>query len=120
MDTLQIILSVILAILAVFIGFSIASIRKANRDAIKYDVVGTTASWEKSKIPFLGQMVIQYTRHGKPFQAATGPMRKPKHFKVGSKHRWIIYAYPTKGKGTARIAKPGTSRLKNDRKRSAS
>lgn len=96
---------VILMVVAAVVAAFVFSQRAADKRADKFEVVGTTMGWQKSKIPFLGQLVIQYTKRGKPFQVGSKLMLKPKQLKVGAMHKWTIYTYRTNGKQPVSLAK---------------
>lgn len=98
MNIPQIILTVLTVVVFAVIGFFIFTVRDADKRADKFDTVGTTMYWHKSKVPFIGRIVIQYTKKGKPYQTASNFMLKPKKLKQGAKSRWTIYTYHFDGK----------------------
>lgn len=93
MNTPQIILIAFLIAVAAAICILVGIFKYADKQAGKYDTVGKTLYWARSKIPFLGRTVIEYTRKGRPYQTATGITFKPKHFKEGAIKQWTIYTY---------------------------
>lgn len=99
------ILVVILAVIAAVVLGIVLSQKAADKQAEKFETVGTTVGWQKSKIPFLGQVVIQYTKKGKLYQVGSNLMLKPKKLKIGSMNRWRVYIYRTAGKPPALMAK---------------
>lgn len=105
MNIPSVILLVVLAVLAAFVLALVLSQRNADKRAEKFDAIGTTLYWQKSKIPFLGQVVIQYTKRGKPYQVGSNLMLKPKKLKIGAMNRWTVYTYRVKGKAPTMIAK---------------
>ena len=54
--------------------------------------------FQKSKVPFLYNYVVTYTRKGKPYQASTGLVFKNKIPKIGAKHMYDIVTYSSGGK----------------------
>lgn len=106
----QIILTVLLGILLLLAAFLFISMRINDKNAQKFDTVGTTVEWQKSKIPFLGRIVIQYTRRGRPYVAGSNLMFKPKKLKIGAQHRWTIYTYRAPDRPSVSVAKRYKSR----------
>lgn len=105
MNIPEIILTVILGAIVLLAAFFFISMRINDKKAQRYDVVGTTTGWQKSKLPFLGRVVIQYTRRGKPFAVGSSLMFKPKKLKIGAQNRWTVFVYRVPGKDTVMVAK---------------
>ena len=89
-----IVMSVICILACVFL-FSYASMK---RTAVHYQNVASVAYSQKSKVPFLYNYVVTYTRKGKPYQASTGLVLKNKIPKIGAKHMYDIVTYSSGGK----------------------
>ena len=85
----------IICILACVFLFSYASMK---RTAVHYQTVASVAYSQKSKVPFLYNYVVTYTRKGKPYQASTGLVFKNKIPKIGAKHMYDIVTYSSGGK----------------------
>ena len=107
----QIILLVLLVLLLCLLGLFLISHHQLKKKATKYDTIGTTLRWQDSKFPFLGRIIVEYTKKGKPYQTATALMPKPKTLKLGAKNRWTIYTYHIPNKTPLSKAK----RYKNKR-----
>lgn len=101
----QIILWAVLMALALVIGFFIVSWHISNKQADKFDIIGTVGGWQKAKIPFIGRAVLVYTRKGKPMQVGSGLMLESRKPKLGVKGMWTVYAYRTPGKATSYVAR---------------
>jgi hypothetical protein len=105
MTVFKIAISVLAMVFLFAVVFLFISFRIADKRADKYDTVGTTLAWQKSKVPFLGRIIVEYTKKGRPYQTATGFMFKPKSFKIGVKSRWTILTYHSPGKPSFSKAK---------------
>lgn len=101
----QIILTILLGALVFLAAFLLISMRINDKNAQKFDTVGTTLEWQKSKLPFLGRIVIQYTKRGRPYVAGSSLMLKPKKLKIGARNMWTIYTYRVPDKASVSVAK---------------
>ena len=104
MTLLQIILLIALGLLvgaaAVFL-FS----KHTEKNAPKFNALGTVVGWQDVKIPFMGRAIIQCTKKGKPMQVQSNLMFRSRKPKQGGKRLWTITVLPTKDKQKVYIAR---------------
>ena len=101
----QMILSAAVLILCSCAAILVFSWKKNERNAVRFEILGTVAGWQKSKVPFTGRAVILGTKKGRPIQVTTGLMRTDRQPKIGSKGMWVVSAYPMPGRETVYIAR---------------
>ena len=105
MTPVQIILLGLLTVIACVVGWVFFSWHYSNKNAMKFDVLGTVVGWQNVKVPLLGRAIIQYTKKGKPMQAQTNLMLRSRKPKQGMKRMWTVFAYQVSGKPTFYIAR---------------
>lgn len=98
MSPVKIILLVIAFILPVLAGFLIASWNRMKKHAEHYKTVGTVTYAQKSKVPFMWNYVVSYTKKGHPYQASSFLTLKNKVPKIGAKGMYDISTYRNFGK----------------------
>ena len=106
MTALQIVLLILLIVLLAFVAFLLISRYQMDKKATKFDTLGTVVRWQASKIPFLGHLIIEYTKKGKTYQTGSALMFKPKNPKFGIQYRWTVYVYHIPNKPPMSKAKP--------------
>lgn len=105
MTLMQIVLWTLLLAATVLVGWFIFSWHHTNKNAPKFDVLGTVVGWQDAKIPLIGRAIVQYTKKGKPMQAQSSLMLRKSKLRVGIKCMWTVYAYRMASKPTVYIAR---------------
>lgn len=105
MTLLQIILLIALGLLVGAAAVFLFSWKYTEKNAPKFDALGTVIGWQDVKIPFMGRAIIQYSKKGKPMQAQSNLMFRSRKPKQGGKRLWTITVLPTKDKQKVYIAR---------------
>lgn len=102
--TQTIALAIAAILIIVFVIFLIA-FQQFEKSAIIYQTVGKIEYITKGRLPFARYACVSYTRHGKPYQAMTGPLLRWKYYKPKSLHQWHIKTYRIPGREKIVLAK---------------
>lgn len=105
MSPIQIVLLVIAAIFVITLVLLIIAYWQFQKSAVIYQTVGKVEYITKGKLPFVRYACVSYTRHGKPYQAMTGPLLRWKYYKPKSLHQWYIKTYHIQGREKLILAK---------------
>lgn len=105
MKPTQTIALAIAAILILILVIFLIVYRQFQKSAVVYQTVGKVEYITKGKLPFVRYACVSYTRHGKPYQAMTGPLLRWKYYKPKSLHQWHIKTYHIPGREKLVLAK---------------
>ena len=105
MTLLQIILLVAFGLLVGAAAVFLFSWKHTEKNAPKFNALGTVIGWQDVKLPFMGRAIIQCTKKGKPMQVQSNLMFRSRKPKQGLKRLWTITVLPTKDKQKVYIAR---------------
>ena len=105
MTLLQIILLIALGLLVGAAAFFLFSWKHTEKNAPKFDALGTVVGWQDIKIPFMGRAIIQCTKKGKPMQVQSNLMFRSSKPKQGLKRLWTVSIYRGKDNTSVYVAR---------------
>lgn len=76
-----------------------------ERNASKFDALGTVIGWQNMELPLFGRAIIQCSKRGKPMQIQGGMTLRSRKPKIGLKRMWTVSVYRTKDNSPVYVAR---------------